>query len=292
MEARISGTTKTYGLIGSPVGHSGSPAMYNYSFQRLGIDSAYLAWDIQKDQVADFMQAARTLKIQGFNVTMPCKTEVARQVDELSPAAQIIGAVNTVVAKEGRWIGHITDGVGFLLNLKDHGVEIGGKKIVLLGGGGAGTAILTQAALDGAGEMAVFNRKSPNFEKLEEISKKLKEMAPQCPVTVCDLADEDLLYQKIRECDILINSTNVGMCPREEESLVKDLSVYRKDLVVADIIYNPKETKMMRDAKAAGVEKIVGGKGMLLWQGAEAFRLYTGLEMPVAEVKERYFRED
>lgn len=291
MKTRISGTTKTYGLIGSPVGHSGSPAMYNYSFWRLGIDSVYLAWEIAREQAADFLQAARTLDIQGFNVTMPCKMEMARLVDELSPAAQIVGAVNTVVAKEGKWIGHITDGVGFLLNLKDHGVEIQGKKITLLGGGGAGAAILAQAALDGAGEITVFNRRSPNFSKLENISMRLKEMAPSCKVTVRDLAEEETLYDEIRESQILINSTNVGMCPREGESLIRDCSVYRKDLIVSDIIYNPAETRMMRDAKNAGTEIVVGGKGMLLWQGAEAFRLYTGQEMPVEEVKERYFAD-
>lgn len=291
MERRISGTTAMYGLIGSPVGHSGSPAMYNYSFQKLGIDSAYLAWDIKEVQVADFIKAAKILKIKGFNVTMPCKTEVAKQVDELSPAAQVIGAVNTVVIEDGKLTGHITDGVGFILNLKDHGVNVKDKKIVLMGGGGAGTAILTQAALDGAKEIAAFNRKSANFTKLEKIAEKLYEMVPECKVTVHDLADEQLLYDTIRESDILINCTNVGMKPRDGESLIKDMTVYREDLVVSEIIYNPKETKMMQDAKAAGVKKIVGGKGMLLWQGVEAFKLYTGQDMPVDEVKQLFFAE-
>ena len=291
MEKRISGTTTMYGLIGSPVGHSGSPAMYNYSFQRLGIDSAYLAWDIKEGQVADFIKAAKTLHIKGFNITMPCKTETAKLVDELSPAAKIIGAVNTVVIEEGKLIGHITDGVGFLRNLEDHGVSIQDKKIVLMGGGGAGTAIFVQAALDGAKEIAAFNRRSSNFTKLETIKEELMKMASNCKVTVNDLEDQRLLYDTIRESDILINCTNVGMAPREEETLIHDMSVYREELVVAEIIYNPRETKMMQDAKAAGVKKIVGGKGMLLWQGVEAFKLYTGQDMPVEEVKALYFAE-
>ena len=291
MERRISGTTTLYGLIGSPVGHSGSPAMYNYSFQRLGIDSAYLAWDIKEDQVADFIKAVKTLDIKGFNITMPCKTETAKLVDELSPAAQVIGAVNTVVVEEGKLTGHITDGVGFIRNLEDHGVTIKDKKVVLLGGGGAGTAIFVQSVLDGAKEVIIFNRKSKNYYKLQTIGQQLQELAPACKTEVCDLEDESLLYDTIRESDILINCTNVGMAPREEETLIHDMSVYREDLVVAEIIYNPKETKMMKDAKAAGVKKIVGGKGMLLWQGVEAFKLYTGQDMPVEEVKKLFFAE-
>ena len=292
MEKRISGTTTMYGLIGSPVGHSGSPAMYNYSFGRLGIDSAYLAWEIKEDQVADFIKAATLLNIKGFNVTMPCKTRTAKLVDELSPAAKIIGAVNTVVIKDGKLTGHITDGKGFILNLEDNNVSIKEKKVVLLGGGGAGTAIFVQAAFDGAKEITVFNRKaSANFEKLKNIAEKLSEMAPECKIKICDLGDEQLLYNTIRKSDILINSTNVGMEPNSDATLIHDLSVYHENLVVAEIIYDPKETKMMADAKAAGVKKIVGGKGMLLWQGVEAFRLYTGQEMPVDEVKRLFFAE-
>lgn len=292
MEKRISGTTTMYGLIGSPVSHSGSPAMYNYSFKRLGIDSVYLAWEIREGQMADFIKAARLLNIKGFNVTMPCKMETAGLVDELSPAAQIIGAVNTVVIKDGKLTGHITDGKGFVLNLEDKGVTLKDKRIVLMGGGGAGTAIFVQAALDGAKEIFVFNRKtSANYSKLESIAGKLSEMVPECHVTICNLEDENLLYDRIRESDILINATNVGMAPRSEDTLIHDMSVYREDLVVAEIIYNPKETRLMKDAKAAGVKRIVGGKGMLLWQGVEAFRLYTGQEMPVEEVKELYFAE-
>ena len=116
-------------------------------------------------------------------------------------------------------------------------------------------------------------------------------MSLSCKVTVCDLEDKDLLYDTIRQSDILINATNVGMAPNTDATLIQDTSVYHENLVVAEIIYNPKETKMMLDAKAAGVKKVVGGKGMLLWQGVEAFRLYTGMEMPVEELKKLYFQD-
>ena len=291
MEKRISGTTTLLALIGSPVGHSGSPAMHNYSFEKLGLDYAYMAFEIKEDQVGEFLDAARLLKIRGFNVTMPCKMEVARQVDELSPAAKIMGASNTVVNENGKLIGHNTDGVGFVKNLAEHGVSVKDKTITLMGGGGAGTAIFVQLALDGASEIHVFNRKGANFEKLEKIAKKILEFAPECKIQVCDMADKKALYKSIGESDILVNATNVGMKPNEKGTMIQDTSVYREDLVVAEIIYNPKETRMMREAKEAGVKCVVGGKGMLLWQGAEAFRLFTSQEMPVEDVKAKFFAQ-
>ena len=276
MEKRISGTTTLLALIGSPVGHSGSPAMHNYSFEKLGLDYAYMAFEIKEDQVGEFLDAARLLKIRGFNVTMPCKMEVARQVDELSPAAQIMGASNTVVNENGKLIGHNTDGVGFVKNLAEHCVSVKDKTITLMGG---------------ASEIHVFNRKGANFEKLEKIAKKILEFAPECKIQVCDMADKKALYKSIGESDILVNATNVGMKPNEKGTMIQDTSVYREDLVVAEIIYNPKETRMMREAKEAGVKCVVGGKGMLLWQGAEAFHLFTGQEMPVEDVKAKFFAE-
>ena len=148
MEERISGHTGLLALIGSPVGHSGSPAMYNYSFAKLGLDYAYVAFDVKEDQVKEALDAVKLFHMRGINVTMPDKTEAAKYVDELSPAAQIIGAVNTIVNDDGRLTGYITDGEGFVHNLKDHGVDIKGKKITVAGGGGAATAIQVQCALD------------------------------------------------------------------------------------------------------------------------------------------------
>ena len=158
MERRISGHTGLLAVIGSPVGHSASPAMYNYSFERLGLDYAYVAFDIKTEEVKDAIAAMKTFKMRGCNVTMPCKTEVVKYMDELSPAARIIGAVNTIVNDGGRLTGHITDGEGFVNNLKDHGIDVTGKKIAIAGGGGAATAIQVQCALDGAREIVIFNR--------------------------------------------------------------------------------------------------------------------------------------
>jgi len=288
MEKRISGHTGLLALIGSPVGHSGSPAMYNYSFEKLGIDYAYVAFDVKEADVPKALEAMKLFNMRGMNVTMPDKIAAAKCVDELSPAARIIGAVNTIVNDNGKLTGYITDGEGFVANLKDNGVDIKGKKMVVCGGGGAATAIQVQCALDGASEIKIFNKNDSFFPRTVETAKKITEAAPQCAVSVHDIDDEEAFNAAIRECDIFVNGTIVGMKPMDDVSIVKDASVFRPGLVVCDVVYNPEETKMLKEAKAAGCTTI-GGKGMLLWQGVAAFKLYTGQDMPVEEVKEKYF---
>lgn len=288
MEKRISGKTGLLGLIGSPVGHSGSPAMYNYCFEKLGLDYAYLAFDIKVDEVEKAIEAIKTFRMRGCNVTMPCKNETVKYMDELSPAARIIGAVNTIVNEDGRLIGHITDGKGFVDNLRDHGVEIAGKKIIVCGGGGAAAAIQVQCALEGAREISVFNIKDAFFERTLQLVEKIRQEKPECIVNVYDIADIEKMREGIASSDILANATIVGMKPMDNESVVKDVTMYHPGLVVVDAVYNPKETKMLREAKAAGCT-CIDGQGMLVWQGAEAFKLYTGQEMPVQEVKELFF---
>lgn len=192
---RLSGTTTMLGLIGTPVEHSKSPAMYNHCFAKYGLDWAYLAFDISPEKAGDAVQAIRTLHMRGANVTMPCKNAVIPYLDELTPAARAIQAVNTIVNDNGRLVGHNTDG-----------------------------------------------------------------------------------------CDILSNATRVGMAPYENVSNITDLSWFRRDLVVTDVVYSPAETRMLREAWAAGC-RTCDGLGMLLCQGAEAFRLYSGLEMPIEEIR-------
>lgn len=292
MEKRINGHTKLYALIGSPVGHSGSPAMQNYSFEKLGLDCAYLAFDIPLEKTKDALDAFRTLHVGGFNVTMPCKTEVARLVEHLSPAAELIGACNTVVVEEdGTMTGHNTDGVGFVRNLKEHGVEVKGQKIVLLGTGGAATAIAVQAALDGAAEIAIFNQKDEFYANGEKTVENLRKAVPGISsVSINDLGDTELLREAVKNADILVNATRAGMSPLEDVIPVPE-DVLRPELAVADVVYNPRETLLVRKAKEAGCRAAVGGIGMLLWQGAAAFELFTGQEMPAAEVKEKFFSE-
>lgn len=289
MENRISGKTGLMGLIGSPVGHSGSPAMYNYSFQKLGLDYAYLAFDIGVDEVKQAIDAMKTLHMRGCNVTMPCKNEVTKYMDELTPAARIIGAVNTIVNEDGKLVGHITDGQGFVDNLRDHGVEIIGKKITICGGGGAATAIQVQCALEGVREISIFNIKDAFFERTLMTAEKIRQERPDCMVHVFDITDMEKMKEEMTNSDIFVNATIVGMKPMDQESVVKDPSMFRKGLVVVDAVYNPKETKMLKEAKEAGCT-CINGQGMLVWQGAAAFQLYTGQKMPVEEVKKLLFQ--
>lgn len=285
----ISGRTGLFALIGTPVGHSKSPVMYNYSFKKLDLDYRYLAFDITVDKVKEALLAIKTFNIKGANVTMPCKSAVTEYMDELSPAARIIGACNTIVNDNGKLVGHITDGVGYVRNLKENGVEVKGKKITIMGAGGAATAIQVQCALDGAREISIFNAKDDFYKRAEQTVENIKKNVPECVVNLYDLEDTNKLYEEIESSDILTNATLIGMKPYDNETNIKDTSVLRKDLVVTDVVYNPKKTKMIEDAEANGC-KAIGGLGMLLYQGAEAFNLYTGLEMPVEEVNELCFK--
>lgn len=289
MENRINGHTKLFCLIGSPVGHSGSPAMYNYSFDKLNMDNAYLAFDVPLEKTAEAVEALKLLHVGGFNITMPCKTAVSQCVDALSPAAEMIGACNTVtVGEDGKLTGHNTDGIGFVRNLAKHGVDVKGKKLVVLGAGGAATALTIQSALDGAAQIRIFNRKGFKFyENGERTVEKILARIPGCQVSIEDLLDSEALAQAVKECDILVNATKVGMAPLDKETLI-DSKLFREGLVVADTVYNPKETRMILEAKAAGCT-VVGGIGMLLQQGVEAFRLFTGEQMPEEEVQQKFF---
>lgn len=284
MESRISGHTGLLAVIGSPIAHSGSPKIYNYGFERLGLDYVYVAFDIKEHEVKDAIAAMRTFGMRGCNVTMPNKTEVVKYMDELSPAARIIGAVNTIVNDNGRLKGYITDGEGVVNSLRDNGVSVKGKKLVVAGAGGAATAVQVQCALDGAGEIVIFNR---TVSRAEETAQMIRREVPSCTVKAYDIADTERMTEEIRSSEILINATSVGMKPMEQESIVRDLTAFHPGLTVLDAVYEPVETRLLREAKEAHCH-CIGGKSMLLWQAAAAFKLYTGLDLPVEELKEKF----
>ena len=286
----ISGHTRLLALIGSPVGHSGSPAMQNYSCQKMGVDGAYLAFDVKEEETRAAFEALRLLNVMGFNVTMPCKTAAAVCCDELSKAAELIGAVNTVVKDKTRVVGYNTDGYGWVRNCRENGVEMKGKKMTIAGSGGAATAIEITAALEGVQEMSIFAIRDDFWENAVKTVEKIHRNVPGCKVELYDLADKERFYHEIRESDIFTNGTRVGMKPGDGETLIEDRSIFHKGLAVTDVVYNPRETRLIVEAKEAGC-RTVPGIGMLLWQGAEAFKLFTGKEMPAGEVMERYFRE-
>ena len=284
MAERITGHTELIGLMAYPIRHSQSPAMQNAAFAKLGKDYAYLAFEVDADEIEDAVKAIRTLKMRGSNVSMPNKTLVGQYLDELSPAAKMCGAVNTIVNDNGHLTGHITDGIGFMQALKDNNIDAIGKKMTIVGCGGAATAVEIQAALDGVAEISIFNIRDEHFKRGEETVRKINENT-NCKAALYDLADLDKLREEMDSSYIFVNGTGVGMHPLEDLSVVPDKSYFRPDLIVVDIPYSPLCTKMRKMAKEVGC-KTMNGLGMMLFQGSAAFELWTGEPMPIEYMKE------
>lgn len=287
MNNEIDGHTILTGLLGSPVSHSISPLMHNESFRQLDLNYIYLAFDVKTDKLQTAVEGLRALNVRGFNLTMPNKNEMCKLCDRLSPAAKISGAVNTVVNDNGILTGYTTDGIGYMQSLKEAGHNVIGKKMTLLGAGGASTAILVQAALDGVKEISVFNNRSSSFIRMEKVIEELKTVS-DCEIHLYGYSDEKILRREISESILLTNGTSVGMAPHTDASIITDCSMFHKDLIVSDVIYNPRETKLLQMARNFGCSTL-NGLYMLLFQGAEAFKLWTGKEMPVEMVKGKYF---
>lgn len=284
MAERITGHTELIGLIATPIRHSSSPTMHNEAFAKLGLDYAYLAFEVGTEELEDTVKGFRAMKVRGSNVSMPNKTVVHKYLDKLSPAAELCGAVNTIVNDDGVLTGHITDGIGCMSALKDAGVDIIGKKITIVGAGGAATAIQVQAALDGVAEISIFNKKDKFFENAEKTVEKLNSKT-NCKVALYDLDNLNKLKEEIASSVLFINATGVGMKPLEGITYIPDTSFFRPDLTVLDIVYAPRETALLKLAKSAGC-RTLNGLGMMLFQGAAAFKMWTGKDMPIDYMKE------
>lgn len=281
----ITGHTQLTGLLGSPVAHSLSPRMHNTAFRILGLDYVYLCFEVTEDTLAEAVRGLKLCGIRGFNLTMPNKIRMLELLDECTPAARLVGAVNTVLQENGRLIGYNTDGAGFLRSLRESGTDITGKKMVLLGAGGAASAIAAQAALDGAAELLVFLRPNSRFYgRTKDLAEKLNKET-SCRVILCDIADTSFLREQLETAEVLTNATPVGMEPETDRCLIPDQRWLSPALTVADIIYHPQKTKLLEMAEKAGC-RICPGLGMLLYQGAEAFQIWTGKEMPVQQIRE------
>lgn len=287
MNYEITGHTGLTALLGSPVSHSISPQLHNEAFRLLGLDYVYLAFEVEPGRLKETFEGLKAIQIKGFNLTMPLKTAIIPYLDVLTPAARLAGAVNTVYCQDGRWIGHTTDGIGYMRSVADAGCDIIGKKMTLLGAGGAATAICVQAALDGVASIDMFKRKNATFDKTADFCQHV-EKETGCQIRLLDINDTQTLSDSIRDSAILTNATNVGMAPDTDRSILSDTSALHKDLIVSDIIYNPRETLLMKQAKAAGCQ-CFNGLYMLLFQGAAAFQCWTGQEMPIDIIKEKYF---
>ena len=283
----ITGHTGLYGLLGSPVAHSISPMMHNEAFNLLNLDNVYLCFDVDTSTLKTAVDGLKAIEIKGFNCTMPDKNLMFELCDEVSQAAKLVGAVNTVKNENGILKGHMTDGVGYMMAAKDAGFDIVGKNMTLLGAGGAATAICAQAAIDGVKSINVFSIKDQFFDRAQSLVDNINSTTT-CKAALYDLADKSMLNKSIEESYILTNATSVGMAPNTDNCIINDNSMLRPDLVVSDIIYNPRETKLIKMAKEAGC-RTFNGLYMLLYQGAEAFKIWTGAEMPVNEIKAKYF---
>jgi len=280
---RISGKTRVCAIIGDPVEHSLSPVMHNAAFKELGLNLVYMAFTVTTKELKTAIMGARSLGLTGLNVTMPHKNAVMNYIDEVDATAKGIGAVNTILSNHGKLIGYNTDGNGAMIALQENGVDPEGKKIVLLGAGGAAKAIAYHAAQD-VDELVILNRSPEKAIKLDEAlpqSFRKKVKTGRLSFTV--------LKEELKEADILINATSVGMHPNVDISPVPS-SLLRCDLCVMDIIYNPLETRLVIDAKSLGA-KVVSGLEMLIYQGAVAFEIWTNCSAPIEVMRNAALNE-
>ncbi|VFA55772.1 shikimate 5-dehydrogenase [Enterococcus hirae] len=285
----ISGKTKLTGFFAKPASHSLSPLMHNLALSHWGIDAVYLAFEVDQTNLRQAVESIRTLDMLGVNVSMPNKTAVLAYLDQLSPEAELIGAVNTIVHQEQRLIGYNTDGMGFVRSVNETGHPIKNQKIVVLGAGGAAKAIVVQMALEGAQEITIYKRLNATFLPLKEYFVKVSEKTG-CPIRLHDYADESQLALDLSQANLLINATDIGMGSKKDQLPIADVKLLHSQLAVFDLIYFPSETRLIQEAKKMGI-KAYNGLGMLIHQGAIAFELWTHREMPVQNIREQLEQE-
>lgn len=269
----ITGKTRVCGVIGDPIEHTLSPLMHNAAFEALKLDYVFLAFKVKPAEVGNAIAGMRALNIRGLNVTMPHKSTIMNFLDRIDLSAKIINSVNTILNKESTLFGFNTDGVGALKALRENGVEPKGRKVLLLGAGGAARAIAYTMAKE-ADELAVLNR---TVKQARDLAKLLEKTANK-KIVAGSLSPSEIQHN-IQDSDILINATSMGMKPKADESPVSP-KLLRRNLAVMDIVYNPLETKLAKDAKAAGAQ-VVSGVEMLIFQGAASFEIWTGKSAPV-----------
>ena len=276
---KIDGYTRLAAVVANPIKHSISPFIHNSAFEATNTNGVYLAWEVDAAELAETVANIRRYQMYGINLSMPYKEQVIPYLDQLSEEACLIGAVNTVVNREGTLIGYNTDGKGFFKSLPSF--KISKKRLVLLGAGGAAKAILAQAILDGVSQISVFVRSS-SMEKTRPYLEKIKN-ATGFRVDLFALEDVQDLQDSTTQADLLVNATSVGMDGSSQP--IPTSIVLPEKLIVADVIYQPFETPFLKWARNQGNQSI-NGLGMLLYQAAEAFELWTGKEMPTDQIWE------
>ena len=276
---KIDGYTRLAAVVANPIKHSISPFIHNSAFEATNTNGVYLAWEVDAAELAETVANIRRYQMYGINLSMPYKEQVIPYLDQLSAEACLIGAVNTVVNREGTLIGYNTDGKGFFKSLPSF--KISRKRLVLLGAGGAAKAILAQAILDGVSQISIFVRSS-SIEKTRPYLEKIQN-ATGFRVDLFALEDVQDLQDSITQADLLVNATSVGMDGSSQP--IPTSIILPEKLLVADVIYQPFETPFLKWARNQGNQSI-NGLGMLLYQAAEAFELWTGKEMPTDQIWE------
>ncbi|MGD0017322.1 MAG: shikimate dehydrogenase [Verrucomicrobiia bacterium] len=273
----INGSTTVVGIFGSPVAHSASPAMHNAAFKALKMNWVYLPFPVQAQNLCAALLGARDMGLTGVNLTVPHKVLALDIVDEVAEEARKLGAINTVLIEDGKLRGFNTDGYGFAKAIKEEfNFTLKGKRVLVLGAGGAGRAIAVQCALDGAARVFVSNRTTAKIDPIA------KEIATTKTAFSAVALTTDGIARVIHDVDLLVNATSVGL--REGESLGLDAKLFLPRLFVYDAIYRPARTELLRTAAAAGA-KTANGLGMLLHQGARAFEIWTKRKAPLAVMR-------
>lgn len=274
----IGGSTKLTGLFGNPVEHSMSPTMHNQAFEKLGLDYRYLAFNIEESDLKEAVNSIRALNIAGVNVTIPYKEKVINYLDGLSKEAEVIGAVNTIVNNEGELIGHNTDGQGFIRSLKEKvNFNSDSKQALIIGAGGAARAVAVQLVLEGVERLYLYDIDS---QRAKNLAKQIEENLTTKIVVV-----EGIDKKLIDKIDLLVDATPVGMYPNDDVEAVIGAEMLVSDLTVVDLVYNPVETVLLKEAKKARAQTL-SGLSMLVYQGAIAFELWTGEKAPVDLMEE------
>ncbi|WP_238392353.1 shikimate dehydrogenase [Paenibacillus antri] len=273
---RVDSYTALYGVFGDPVRHSRSPIMLGRAFAETGTNAAYVAFHVKPEALGDAVRGVRSLGLRGVNVTVPHKVEVMQYLDEIDETARVIGAVNTIVNRDGRLVGYNTDGIGYVRSLKEEtGRSLRGARILLLGAGGASRGVGYALAKEEPARLIVANRTEG---KASELARELGAVADTQGI------GWEGIDHIIGNVDIIINTTPIGMHPNTDATPIDPASI-RSGTVVSDLIYNPLKTKLLVEAEAAGLV-VHGGLGMFVYQGAYAFEYWTGLPAPVAAMRE------
>jgi shikimate dehydrogenase len=267
-----------YGIFGYPIGHSLSPLMHNTAFVHYGIEAIYLPFAVQPAHLELAVKSIAALQMGGVNVTIPHKQAVLAWMDELSPEARLIGAVNTIHLQDGRLHGYNTDGIGFLRALEEVGSDVAGRTVMLLGAGGAARAIAVQLCLSGIRRLLLANR-TPT--RAEDLAAYLRQNFPHTDVSVVSMG-ESALATHLPHTDIVVNATSIGMHPRDP-MLLPPTELGPRHLV-CDIVYRPLYTPLLRAAQRQGA-RTIDGLGMLLHQGAKAFEIWTEHTFPIPLIR-------